>query len=129
MIKWQTFLDQRCRMFNYQPALFEHLFTALRSKPITALLMNPPPISTHLVTPDAADSFNSTDVVVFFTAPPDIEGNSESATVVDLVPYTEYEFRVMATNTLGTGDPSDASQKVTTLESGECPDLRDCLLQ
>lgn len=106
-------------MFNYQPALFEHLFTALRSKTITALLMNPPPISTHLVTPDDADSFNSTDVVVFFTAPPDIEGNSESATVVDLVPYTEYEFRVMATNTLGTGDPSDPSQKVTTMESGE----------
>ncbi|KAL2093610.1 hypothetical protein ACEWY4_010922 [Coilia grayii] len=54
---------------------------------------------------------------VAITSPPNVEGNTETATVVDLIPYTEYEFRVIATNTLGTGDPSDPSRKVTTLES------------
>nr|XP_061826411.1 contactin-1a-like isoform X1 [Nerophis lumbriciformis]XP_061826412.1 contactin-1a-like isoform X1 [Nerophis lumbriciformis] len=51
------------------------------------------------------------------TFPADVEGNAETATVVDLVPWTEYEFRVMATNTLGTGDPSNPSPKEKTLAS------------
>ncbi|XP_062403149.1 contactin-1a isoform X2 [Sardina pilchardus] len=51
------------------------------------------------------------------TSPPNVEGNTETASVVDLIPYTEYEFRVIATNTLGTGEPSDPSQKVITMES------------
>lgn len=55
----------------------------------------------------------------FSEAPPDVEGNAEEATVVDLFPWTEYEFRVIATNTLGTGDPSSPSPKVTTLEAGK----------
>ncbi|XP_057691677.1 contactin-1a [Corythoichthys intestinalis] len=49
------------------------------------------------------------------TSPPDIEGNAETATVVDLVPWTDYEFRVIATNTLGTGAPSIPSRKEKTM--------------
>ncbi|XP_054631456.1 contactin-1a isoform X1 [Dunckerocampus dactyliophorus] len=51
------------------------------------------------------------------TAPSDVEGNAETAAVVDLVPWTGYEFRVIATNTLGTGDPSSPSPKEKTLPS------------
>ncbi|XP_036003268.1 contactin-1a isoform X1 [Fundulus heteroclitus] len=51
------------------------------------------------------------------TSPADIEGNAETAIVVDLFPWTEYEFRVIATNTLGTGDPSRPSDKEKTQES------------
>uniref|UniRef100_A0A8C5CTK2 Contactin 1 n=1 Tax=Gadus morhua TaxID=8049 RepID=A0A8C5CTK2_GADMO len=51
------------------------------------------------------------------TAPVDVEGNAETATVVDLSPWTQYDFRVMATNTLGTGEPSAPLLNVTTLAS------------
>ncbi|KAH0616608.1 hypothetical protein JD844_027850 [Phrynosoma platyrhinos] len=48
------------------------------------------------------------------TDPPIVEGNVESAKVIDLVPWMEYEFRIMATNILGTGEPSIPSQKIQT---------------
>ncbi|KAG5845127.1 hypothetical protein ANANG_G00135550 [Anguilla anguilla] len=51
------------------------------------------------------------------TSPLNVEGNAETATVVDLIPWTEYEFRVIATNTLGTGDPSSPSHKSRTREA------------
>ncbi|XP_035379424.1 contactin-1a isoform X2 [Electrophorus electricus] len=51
------------------------------------------------------------------TSPHNVEGNAEMATVVDLIPWTEYEFRIIATNTLGTGEPSNPSPKTTTLEA------------
>lgn len=51
------------------------------------------------------------------TSPAVVEGNSESATVVDLSPWTDYEFRVIATNTLGTGEPSSPSPKDKTMDS------------
>ncbi|GAA6084318.1 contactin-1a, partial [Tachysurus ichikawai] len=51
------------------------------------------------------------------TSPRNLEGNAERVTVVDLLPWTEYEFRVIATNTLGTGEPSEPSSKTTTLEA------------
>ncbi|TSK13409.1 Contactin-1a [Bagarius yarrelli] len=51
------------------------------------------------------------------TSPRNIEGNAEMVTVVDLLPWTEYEFRVIATNTLGPGEPSEPSIKTTTLEA------------
>lgn len=49
-----------------------------------------------------------------FLDPSDIEGNMESATVIDLIPWMEYEFRIIATNTLGTGEPSMPSQRIRT---------------
>lgn len=61
--------------------------------------------------------------VHFFLAPANVEGNAETATVVDLFPWTEYEFRVIATNTLGTGEPSSPSHKETTLEAGKIVSL------
>ncbi|XP_056429916.1 contactin-1 [Hyla sarda] len=45
---------------------------------------------------------------------PTIEGNMESARVIDLIPWMDYEFRVVATNTLGTGEPSLPSPKIRT---------------
>lgn len=51
------------------------------------------------------------------TSPVNVEGNAEMATVVNLLPWTEYEFRVIATNTLGTGPPSEPSPKTTTREA------------
>lgn len=48
------------------------------------------------------------------TEPSDIEGNMESARVIDLIPWMEYEFRIIATNTLGTGEPSMPSQRIRT---------------
>uniref|UniRef100_A0A670ZM26 Contactin 1 n=1 Tax=Pseudonaja textilis TaxID=8673 RepID=A0A670ZM26_PSETE len=48
------------------------------------------------------------------TDPSIVDGNAESAKVIDLIPWMEYEFRIMATNILGTGDPSIPSQKIRT---------------
>ncbi|XP_053572700.1 contactin-1 [Bombina bombina] len=45
---------------------------------------------------------------------PNIEGNMETARVIDLIPWMDYEFRVIATNTLGMGDPSSPSPKIKT---------------
>uniref|UniRef100_A0A8C7FG75 Contactin 1 n=1 Tax=Oncorhynchus kisutch TaxID=8019 RepID=A0A8C7FG75_ONCKI len=76
---------------------------------------NHSPISKYTV--QCRDWFSQEDWRDATTSPPDVEGNAETATVVDLFPWTEYEFRVIATNTLGTGDPSSPSPKVTTLEA------------
>ncbi|XP_063783382.1 contactin-1 [Pseudophryne corroboree] len=52
---------------------------------------------------------------------PNIEGNMESARVVDLIPWMEYEFRVIATNTLGIGEPSIPSSRIRT--EGAAPNV------
>ncbi|KAI4877290.1 hypothetical protein NFI96_011836, partial [Prochilodus magdalenae] len=51
------------------------------------------------------------------TSPSNVEGNAETAMVLNLIPWTEYEFRVIATNTLGTGEPSNPSPKTRTQDA------------
>uniref|UniRef100_A0A7N8Y822 Contactin 3a, tandem duplicate 1 n=1 Tax=Mastacembelus armatus TaxID=205130 RepID=A0A7N8Y822_9TELE len=50
------------------------------------------------------------------TAPEQLRGKQLSATVADLSPWVEYEFRVLATNSIGTGEPSKPSKKARTKE-------------
>ncbi|KAF4018230.1 hypothetical protein G4228_009989, partial [Cervus hanglu yarkandensis] len=51
------------------------------------------------------------------TNPANIEGNAETAQVLGLTPWTDYEFRVLASNILGTGEPSGPSSKIQTKEA------------
>ncbi|XP_078513119.1 contactin-5 [Lissotriton helveticus] len=51
------------------------------------------------------------------TVPDTISGDMESAMVVDLNPWVEYEFRVVASNSIGTGDPSVPSRVIRTSEA------------
>uniref|UniRef100_A0A669D373 Contactin-5 n=1 Tax=Oreochromis niloticus TaxID=8128 RepID=A0A669D373_ORENI len=46
-----------------------------------------------------------------------VTGDMESAMAVELNPWVEYEFRVVATNAIGTGDPSAPSRGVRTKEA------------
>ncbi|XP_074921862.1 contactin-1 isoform X2 [Chelonoidis abingdonii] len=55
------------------------------------------------------------------TDPPNVEGNMETAKVIDLIPWMEYEFRITAMNTLGTGEPSMPSQRIRT--EGAAPNV------
>ncbi|KAF3696754.1 Contactin-4 Brain-derived immunoglobulin superfamily protein 2 [Channa argus] len=50
------------------------------------------------------------------TVPELLGGKQLSATVTDLSPWVEYEFRVLATNSIGTGEPSQPSKKARTKE-------------
>lgn len=50
------------------------------------------------------------------TVPELLRGKQLSATVIDLSPWVEYEFRVLATNSIGTGEPSKPSKKARTKE-------------
>uniref|UniRef100_A0A3Q2PJU5 Contactin 3a, tandem duplicate 1 n=1 Tax=Fundulus heteroclitus TaxID=8078 RepID=A0A3Q2PJU5_FUNHE len=45
-----------------------------------------------------------------------LRGKQFSATVTDLSPWVDYEFRVLATNSVGTGEPSKPSKKTRTKE-------------
>ncbi|KAF7250838.1 Contactin-5 [Varanus komodoensis] len=52
------------------------------------------------------------------TVPENISGDMESAMAVELNPWVEYEFRVVAMNKIGTGDPSAPSRVIQTKEAG-----------
>ncbi|NWQ69900.1 CNTN5 protein, partial [Neopipo cinnamomea] len=51
------------------------------------------------------------------TVPDQISGDMESAMAVELNPWVEYEFRVVAMNKIGTGDPSAPSRVIRTNEA------------
>lgn len=55
------------------------------------------------------------------SVPEVIDGNTLTATVVDLNAWVEYEFRVLARNSVGVGEPSPASLKTRTEDAGESP--------
>ncbi|XP_004563822.3 contactin-1a [Maylandia zebra] len=76
---------------------------------------NHSPISKYII--QYKDQFSNDVWKNATTFPVNVEGNAEMTTVVDLIPWTDYEFRVIATNTLGTGDPSNPSPIVKTLEA------------
>lgn len=65
-------------------------------------------------------SFLSDLYISSLSAVPDvISGDMESAMGVELNPWVEYEFRVVATNKIGTGDPSAPSRMIRTNEAGK----------
>lgn len=55
--------------------------------------------------------------------PDPVTGDMESAMAVKLNPWVEYEFRVVASNAIGTGDPSTPSRGVRTKEAGKSSKL------
>lgn len=54
----------------------------------------------------------------FFPVPEIIDGNTLTTTVVDLNAWVEYEFRVLAKNSVGVGEPSPVSVKTRTEDAG-----------
>uniref|UniRef100_A0AAR2K3W1 Contactin 4 n=1 Tax=Pygocentrus nattereri TaxID=42514 RepID=A0AAR2K3W1_PYGNA len=51
------------------------------------------------------------------TVPEEVGGRRLTATVIELSPWVEYEFRALASNALGTGEPSKPSKQVRTKET------------
>ncbi|XP_041945617.1 contactin-4 [Alosa sapidissima] len=51
------------------------------------------------------------------TVPEVVGGRRLTATVTDLSPWVEYEFRVLASNSIGTGEPSKPSKQARTKET------------
>lgn len=48
-----------------------------------------------------------------------VNGRTHKATVVDLSPWVEYEFRVVASNSVGIGEPSRPSALLKTKAAGK----------
>ncbi|XP_061901741.1 contactin-4-like isoform X3 [Entelurus aequoreus] len=48
------------------------------------------------------------------TVPKVVGGHRLTATVIELSPWVDYEFRVLASNTIGTGEPSKPSKQAKT---------------
>ncbi|CAG07560.1 unnamed protein product, partial [Tetraodon nigroviridis] len=60
------------------------------------------------------------------TVPEIIDGNTLTATVVDLNAWVEYEFRVLARNSVGVGEPSPVSVRTRTEDAGTCEQTVCC---
>ncbi|XP_016368519.1 contactin-3-like [Sinocyclocheilus rhinocerous] len=56
----------------------------------------------------------SADAILVVKVPEAINGNTLTATVVGLNAWVEYEFRVLASNSVGMGEPSPPSTKIRT---------------
>uniref|UniRef100_A0A8C4Q755 Contactin-2 n=1 Tax=Eptatretus burgeri TaxID=7764 RepID=A0A8C4Q755_EPTBU len=61
------------------------------------------------------------------TDPQVIEGNVERAVVLELRPWLQYKFRVIATNIQGQGEPSQPSRPIWTKGAGIVPMAREYL--
>lgn len=73
----------------------------------------------------SSDSAPLIDPNLFHPDPANIEGNAESARVIGLMPWMDYEFQVIASNILGSGEPSMPSHTIRTQQAGDarthCP--------
>lgn len=58
-------------------------------------------------------------LIILSSVPEVINGNTLTATVVGLNAWVEYEFRVLASNSVGMGEPSPPSTKIRTEDSSE----------
>lgn len=75
----------------------------------------PPRRSKYAVKPIEINS------LMFTPEPANIEGNAESARVTGLIPWMDYEFQVIASNILGSGEPSMPSHVIRTKQAGNVP--------
>lgn len=66
------------------------------------------------------------EISLLSSVPGSLGGQQLTARVVELSPWVEYEFRVLATNSIGTGEPSKPSQKIRTKDT--CMYIVLCLL-
>lgn len=106
---------------------FQEYYSAKNLAVISDILMSI--ISNDLVLPQILLSIEILQVsfrflsdlyISLLSAVPDlISGDMESAMAVELNPWVEYEFRVVATNKIGTGDPSVPSRVIRTNEAGK----------
>lgn len=55
--------------------------------------------------------------------PDSVPGQMIHATVVNLNPWVDYEFRVVAINNVGVGEPSVPSKPIRTKAAGKCSSL------
>ncbi|KAM4741647.1 contactin-2 [Anableps anableps] len=62
-------------------------------------------------------SYLSSEWKKMMTEPANIEGNAESARVTGLIPWMDYEFQVIASNILGSGEPSMPSHIIRTKQA------------
>lgn len=60
---------------------------------------------------------------VLFVVPEVINGRTHTATVVELSPWVEYEFRVVAGNSIGIGEPSTPSELLKTKASSKFTEM------
>lgn len=63
---------------------------------------------------------------MFALVPEILNGQTYNATVVGLSPWVEYEFRVVAGNNIGIGEPSKPSELLRTKASGKKKVNVDC---